>query len=69
MAKGLAKKLKSLDFLGMLYALKLILLSLTALNKTFQSGAINFSRIVPNILKTKTTLCHFLLAMTKPLIC
>ena len=30
--------------------------SLTALSKTFQSGAINFSRIVPNVLKTKTKL-------------
>ena len=38
----------------MLYTLKVMLASPTALSKTFQSGAINFSRIVPNVLKTKT---------------
>ena len=54
MGKGFARKLKSLNFLGMLYTLKAMLPSLTALSKTFQSGAINFSRIVPNVLKTKT---------------
>ena len=40
----------------MLYTLTVMLPSLTALGKTFQSGAINFSRIVPNVLKTKTKL-------------
>ena len=54
MGKGFARKLKSLNFLGMLYTLKVMLASPTALRKTFQSGAINFSRIVPNVLKTKT---------------
>ena len=54
MGKGFARKLKSLNFLGMLYTLKVMLPSLTALSVTFQSGAINFSRIVPNVLKTKT---------------
>ena len=54
MGKGCARKLKSLNFLGMLYTLKVMLASPTALRKTFQSGAINFSRIVPNVLKTKT---------------
>ena len=54
MGKGFARKLKSLNFLGMLYTLKVMLASPTALSKTFQSGAINFSRIVPNVLKTKT---------------
>ena len=53
MAKGFAKNLKILNFLGMLYTLKVMLLSLTALSKTFESVAINFSRIVPNVLKTK----------------
>ena len=54
MGKGFARKLKSLSFLGMLYTLKVMLPSLTALSVTFQSGAINFSRIVPSVLKTKT---------------
>ena len=31
-----------------------MLLLLTALSKTFQTGSINFSRLVPNTLKTKT---------------
>ena len=56
MVKGFPKKLKSRNFLGMLYTLKVMLPSLTALSKTFQSGVINFSRIVPNVLKTKTKL-------------
>ena len=56
MAKGFAKELKILNFVGMLYALKVMLLSLTALSKTFESVAINVSRIVPNVLKTKTKL-------------
>ena len=30
--------------------------SLTALSKTFQTGAINFSKITPNIEKTKSNL-------------
>ena len=40
----------------MLYALKVMLPSVTALSKTFQSVPTNFSRIVPNLLKTKTKL-------------
>ena len=40
----------------MLYTLTVMLPSITALGKTFQSEAINFSRIVPNVLKTKTKL-------------
>ena len=42
MVKGSDKKLKSLNFLGMLFTLKVMLQSLTMLNKTFQSGPINF---------------------------
>ena len=52
MAKGFAKTLKSLKFLGMLYTLKVMLPSLTALSKTFQTGAINFSRIIPILNKS-----------------
>ena len=60
MAKDFTKKLKSLNFLGMLSTLKVMLLSLTALSRPFQSGAINSSRIVPNVLKTKSKLYqHF----------
>ena len=40
----------------MLYTLTVMLPSITTLGKTFQSEAINFSRIVPNVLKTKTKL-------------
>ena len=43
MASGLLKKMDSVEFLGLLYAMKFMLLSLTALSKTFQTGAINFS--------------------------
>ena len=56
MVKGFPKKLKRQNFLGMVYTLKIMLPSLTALNKTFQSGVISFSKIVPNILKTKAKL-------------
>ena len=38
----------------MLYTLKIILPSLTASSKTFQTGVINFSKIVLNALKTIT---------------
>ena len=40
--------------------------SLTALSKTFQTGAINFSRITPNIEKTKAKLQQ-VLDVQKPL--
>ena len=49
-ARDLTKKAKSLDFL--LCRLKVILPSLTALGKSFQSGAIKVSKIVLNVLKT-----------------
>ena len=66
MAKGFAKTLKSPKFLGMLYTLKVMLPSLTALSKTFQTGAINFSRIIPNLNKSKAKLQQ-LLTERKPL--
>ena len=56
MAKGFVKKMRSSKFIGMLYTLKVMLPSLTALSNTFQSGGINFSRIIPNVIKTKTKL-------------
>ena len=56
MAKGFVKKMRSSKFIGMLYTLKVMLPSLTALSKTFQTGAINFSRIILNVIKTKTKL-------------
>ena len=41
---------------GRLYTLKVILLSLTTLSKTFQRGAIKFSQIIPNTGKIKSKL-------------
>ena len=56
MASGLLKKMDSVEFLVLLYTMKFMLASLTALSKTFQTGAINFSRIKPNLEKTKAQL-------------
>ena len=56
MAKGVAKKLKYFNFLELLYTLKEMLPLQIALSKTFQSGAIDFSRIFSIVLKTKTKL-------------
>ena len=50
------KKLKGLNFLGMLNTLKVMLPLLTVLGITFQYGAIIFSGIVSNVLKIKTKL-------------
>ena len=58
MASGLLKKMDSVKFLGLLYTIKFMLPSLTALSKTFQTGAINFSRIKPNLEKTKAQLLN-----------
>ena len=38
MAKGFSKSLKSPKFIGMLYTLRVMLPSLTALSRTFQTG-------------------------------
>ena len=38
------------------YILRVMLPSLTALIRTFQTGATNFSRITPNIERTKSKL-------------
>ena len=53
MASGLLKKMDSVEFLGLFYTMKFMLPSLTALSKTFQTGAMNFSGIKPNLEKTK----------------
>ena len=60
MAKGFCKSLKSPKFIGMLYTLRETLPSLTALSRTFQTGSITFSRIIPNIEKTKSNLQQIL---------
>ena len=52
-AVGLLKKMDSVKFLGVLYMLKYMLRHLSVLSKTFQTGSLNFSRIVPSIEKTK----------------
>ena len=56
MAKGFTKTLKIPNFIGILYTLAVILPFLTALRKTFQTGAINVSRSIPNIEKRKSKL-------------
>ena len=63
MAKGFSKslKLKSPKFIGMLYTLRVMLPSLTALSRTFQTGSINFSRITPNIEKQNQSCNKFLM--------
>ena len=65
-AKGFSKSLKSPKFIGMLYMLRVMLPSLTALSRTFQTEVINFSRITPKIEKTKSKL-HQILDEPKPL--
>lgn len=53
-ASGLLKKIDSFSFLSTLYLMKVMLPHLTTLSKTFQTGALNFSRVIPNIQKTKS---------------
>lgn len=52
MAAGLFTKIDNIKFVGLLS----MLLPLATLSKTFQTGAINFSRIKPNLSKTKAQL-------------
>ena len=56
MASGLLKKMDSVEFLGLLYTMKFMLLLLTALSKTLKTGAINFPRIKTNLEKMKAQL-------------
>ena len=50
------KKIRNLDFIGSLCLFKNVLPILTTLSKTFQSNALNFSRITPSIQKAKEKL-------------
>ena len=54
LAIGLLKKIKDHEFLGTLYLLKCMLPNISALSKTFQTGSLNFSRIIPSINRCKT---------------
>ena len=54
LATGLLQKIKDHEFLGTLYLLKFMLPNLSALSKTFQTGSLNYSRIVPAINRCKT---------------
>ena len=54
LATGLLEKIKDHEFLGTLYLLKYMLPNISALSKTFQTGSLNFSRIVPAISRCKT---------------
>ena len=68
MMKGFAKNLKRLNFLGMLYTLKVRLSSLIALSKNFQSRALIFKQLFQMYLKKKRNFSNFS-KMVKPLIC
>ena len=56
LALGLNKKLKTPKFLGTLFILKEVLLHLSTLSKTFQTGALNFARIEPAVHFTQLSL-------------
>ena len=61
MTKGYSKSLKSHEFTGMLCTLRVMLPSLTALSKTFQTGTIIFSRITRNTENTKQNCNNFMM--------
>ena len=54
MATGLLQTIRDHEFVGTLYVLKCMLPSLSALIKTFQTGSLNFFRVVPPINRCKT---------------
>ena len=56
LAVGLLKKIRNYEFLGTLYLLKHMLPNLSALSKVFQTGSLNFSRIIPSFKKCKAKL-------------
>lgn len=58
MTKGFTKTLKFPNVIGMLYTLTVMLHSLTALRKIFQTGAIYFSRSIPNLKKKQNRKCN-----------
>ena len=53
---GLLKKMKAVKFVGTIYILKEVLPCLSALCKTFQAGALNFSHVGPAIQHTQASL-------------
>jgi len=56
LALGLLKKMKTVKFVGTIYILKEVLPCLSALSKTFQAGALNFSHVAPAIQHTQASL-------------
>ena len=52
-AVGILKKIKNIDFIGSLCLFKNMLPILSTLSKTFQTNALNFSRITPAIVRAK----------------
>lgn len=56
LALGLLKKMKAVKFVGTIYILKEVLPCLSALSKTFQAGALNFSHVGPAIQHTQASL-------------
>ena len=52
-AIGILKKIKNIDFIGSLCLFKNMLPILSTLSKTFQTNALNFSRITPAIVRAK----------------
>ena len=52
-AIGILKKIKNIDFIGSLCLFKNMLPILSTLSKTFQTNALNFSRITPAIGRAK----------------
>lgn len=56
LALGLFKKMKTVKFVGTIYILEEVLPCLSALSKTFQAGALNFSHVGPAIQHTQATL-------------
>ena len=50
------KKMNNTSFIAKLHLLKYVLTVLSGLRKTFQTGAINFTKIKRSIIKMKTSL-------------
>ena len=52
-ATRILKKVENFRFLGTLYLMKFMLSHLSILSKTFQTGSLNFSRVILSLNKTK----------------
>ena len=52
-ATGILKKMENFRFLGTLYLMKFMLPRLSILSKTFQTGSLNLSRVIPSLNKAK----------------